>query len=182
MGDPNLRRAVSERGRLGSRAEQEYLSRAIGFDANRAVRDAAIGGFNAFRKQLGRDLHALRGRQVGMGRLNTGFATQDEDRLIEGGLNDLNNMILQNALGAASLDLRNLQGLGAYGANQSNVYLDALAGLNMTRRAQQLQNQASKRGFLGGLLGAGIGALGTALGGPLGGVLGRALFGAAAGE
>lgn len=163
MGDPNLRRAVSDRGTKGSTAEAAYLDRAMGFDANRAVRDAAQGGFNQFRKQLGRDLHTLRGRQVGMGRLNTGFATQDEDRLIEGGLQNLNNQILQNAMGAASLNLRNTEGLGQYGAAQSGTYLDALTGLNQTRRAQELQNRASKRGFWGNLAGglmSGIGAAG----------------------
>lgn len=128
MGQSATERMLRERFRSGVAAEggaaDAARKRVQQFNPGDAVREFATGAFDTFQHDLARNLEDLRGRQVGMGRLDTGFATEDSDRMIEFGLRDLNNRIAQQALGAANLEL------GAIGIeNQArDRYLELLTG------------------------------------------------------
>lgn len=109
-------------------AQDFYLNRSTTFDPSAAMQKYGDAAYSRFSKGLTRDVESLRGQQVGMGRLDTGFATQDEDRLVTESGDRFRGDIASHALDAAGLDLRNIEGVGQYGQNQGNTYLDMLSG------------------------------------------------------
>lgn len=144
----------------------EELRRRRAFDPTEAAARAGRAAWETFQEDLGRQIERLRGQQVRMGRLRTGFGTEDEDRLVQYGLRDLNRALARNALAASQLGLRNIEGLSRTAALTRGRYLDLLAGqrdwetaMENLRRAQRFR----RRGALGGVLGLGLGALGGAL-------------------
>lgn len=144
----------------GNRAEDEYLDRATNFDARGAARESAGAMYEDFARELERGIGDIRGGQVGMGRLGTGWGFGDEDEYIGEGRRDLTRSLASRALDAESLNLRNTEGLGNYGQNTTNRYLDVLAG---NRDAQMLEDQ-QKRSKKAGLWGLGGSMLGSLLG------------------
>lgn len=109
------------------------------FDAQEGLGRFARGAFETFRHDLDRDLGDLRGRQVGAGRLDTGFATEDGDRMIEFGLRDLNRQILGGSLSAQG------QQLAAIGMqNQSR---DRFLELLTAGQDRSTADDNSRRGF-----------------------------------
>lgn len=163
----------------GLDAEDFYLQAARQFDPTAYVDRAATGAFNTFRRDLDRAIGDYRGSAVGMGRLDTGFATEDEDRITTELGQRLADTLAQNSLQAAGLYQRNIEGIGEFGARQRERYLEELAGVS--DRAQAEENAKKKRkgglfGTIGTVLGAGAGAfLGNpVLGAELGGMLGNA--------
>jgi hypothetical protein len=162
--------ATRTAGTAGQTAGSYYLGRATTFDPYAAAERSAQGQFGSFRTALNRDLSTLRGQQVGMGRLNSGWAQSGEDELVTHGLEDLNNRIAANSLAAAGLDEQNFSNVGNYGLAQTGMYNDLLSG--KLDRDQAAAN--AKRARRGGLLG-GLGAVaGLALGGPEGAAVGQA--------
>lgn len=157
--------------RIGETLEDQYVSGISGFDPYAAYREQAQGAFNQFRRSFADQLSRLRGQQVGMGRLRTGFATADEDRLFLEMADRLNDVLAQGALQAAGLNLQRLGQMGDYAARQRDTALQGYFGDWATRYQQQMANQASKRQMWGNILGAGLGAVGTILGGPIGGAV-----------
>jgi hypothetical protein len=94
------------------------------FDPFEAVGTSARAGFETFRDDFSEFLRDFRGQQVGSGRLDTGFAVEDEDRVLFRGLQDLNRQIAGQALGASSLKLSAISR-----ADQSrDRFLDLLSG------------------------------------------------------
>ncbi len=169
--------AMNRTGGMAERAENAYLDRAesfdstdyldeTDFDATGYVNTAAQGAWNQFMPQLQESIGALRGEQVGMGRLNTGFATEDEDRLVTRGLSDLGDHVaglsVQGAglqlshnqgranrrLDAGQLQLRNDQGMADFGSTYGNRYLDLVSGQLDRKTAEQ----NSKKGGFGKFL------------------------------
>ncbi|KKL75779.1 hypothetical protein LCGC14_2051510, partial [marine sediment metagenome] len=67
--------------RRGERAEDFYLDKATSFDPTEAVERYGQAAYSDFSRELDRRMEASRGESVGMGRLNTGFAVEDEDRV-----------------------------------------------------------------------------------------------------
>jgi hypothetical protein len=159
--------AMNRTRQTGAAAEDEYLRRTKEFDAQSAVETSAMGQYNSFRDMLNRDLGTMRGRQAATGQSNTGYAVRQEDRLVEGGIQDLNNRIMANANHAVGLDLANTQGLGQFGQNQSGQFYDLLAG-GMDRETAE---KNARRQMWGGIINGVAGAAGTVLGGPAGGAL-----------
>lgn len=146
-------RYVDSLNRSGSQAEMaedEFLQRARGFDARSYTNDVARGAFNQFLPELERNIGELRGQQVGMGRLNTGFATEDEDRLVTQMGQGLNNTLSQAAMQAAGLDLNNTQMIGNYGMEQGNRYLQGVAGQYDMKTAETNERKGRTWGHLGG--------------------------------
>lgn len=162
----------------GARAaglEASSDARREGFDATSYAREASRAAFDDYRRDFDRGIEGLRGQQVGMGRLRTGFATEDEDRLGE----DMNRRLAQelsrNAFMAASLDLQNTEGIGRAGTEARAGSDAALAGgLDRAQAAENERRQRRSR-FLGVLAGGAGAAIGGLAGGPAGAALGARL-------
>jgi hypothetical protein len=143
--------ALNRSGSVAEQAEGAYLDRATNFNAQDYMRQAASGAFADFLPELERSIGEMRGAQVGMGRLNTGFATEDEDRLVSLGMEDLNQKLSQMALQAGGLQLENDQGLARFGAEYGGRYLDLMTGQYDAKTAE---TNAKKRKFWDDLGGA----------------------------
>lgn len=142
-------------------AQDFYLKRSTTFDPYAALDKAAQGATGRFRRDVGRSVQELRGQQVGMGRLDTGFATQDEDRVVTDLADREQENLNSQALQATGLDLRNIEGVGQYGLSQGNTYLDLLTGQLDRETADanaKRQMWASILGGLSGIAGAYAGA------------------------
>lgn len=172
------------RGAMGrsTTADRDFYNRATSFDPYAAVEQTAMGSYNLLADQLDRRLKGLRGQQVGMGRLNTGFATSDEDDLVREGRDQLTNMLLAASMNAAQMDLSRTNMLGSYAGQQQQNYYDLLSG-GLDRETAERNARQQKRGGLWGAVGAIGGAalgsvvpgVGTMLGAQLGGMLGNQL-------
>lgn len=131
------------------------------FDAREYAKEAAGASFADYEEDFEKGIRDLRGQQVSMGRLRTGFATEDEDELVQ----DLNRRtareLARGAFTAAGLDLEN-----------QNLIDERAAGLHDVLQARRNQNQKKRRGLLGFLGGAVGGVGGFLLGGPQGAVAG----------
>lgn len=149
--------------RIGEALEDQYVSGISGFDPYAAYREQAQGAFNQFRRSFADQLSRLRGQQVGMGRLRTGFATADEDRLFTEMGSRLNDVLAQGALQAAGMDLQRLGQMGNYAQRARETALEGHFGDWATRYQQQQANKASRRSMWGSLGGALLGAAGAAL-------------------
>lgn len=123
-----FRRALTEE----EREREDVRRRAREFDPRESTRRAARAGFREFERDLAENLERLRGRQVGRGRLDTGFAFEDEDRLIRSGIEDLNRELASNALRESALELRNLEG-----RRRGNRFLDLLTGERERERQEE---------------------------------------------
>lgn len=150
--------------RIGEALEDQYVSGISGFDPYAAYREQAQGAFNQFRRSFADQLSRLRGQQVGMGRLRTGFATADEDRLFLEMADRLNDVLAQGALQAAGLNLQRLGQMGDYAAQQRNLALQGYFGDWATRYQQQMADRASKRSLWGQLGSALLTGAGLAIG------------------
>jgi hypothetical protein len=177
--------------RLGSRRiqgeqragelESEVDRRRMDFDASDAARAHAGAAFEDFQEDFSQGIADLRGQQVGMGRLDTGFATGDEDRLGEDFNRRLSREIARGAFSAASLDLSNIGGIQAAGVEARAGADAALAGdLDRTQAAVN-ERKRRRRGLLGTLGGVVGGIAGTVFG-PAGTAIGSRLGGWAAGK
>lgn len=155
-------------------ASEGSLREAREFDPRQALGRYARGAYQQFEEDLGENITDLRGQQVSMGRLDTGFATRDEDRLVEGMTEDLNRRLLRASLQTAGMRQGQLQ----QGANR---YLDLLTGVS-DRKARQKRRRGGLFGGLGALAGGLAGTfllpgVGTAAGAQIGGALGQGVGG-----
>ena len=146
--------------RIGEALEDQYTREIGGFDPYRAYREQAQGAFNQFRRDFAENLAALRGQQVGMGRLSSGFATEDEDRLFTTMADRLNDVLAQGALQAAGLNLQRLGQMADYAGRQRDTALQGYFGDWATRYQQALADRASKRSMWGNILGGAMAAAG----------------------
>lgn len=147
--------------RIGQSMEDEYVSGLMRFDPYSAYREAAQGAFGDFRRQFADDLQRLRGQQAGMGRLNTGFATMDEDRLFTDLGSRLMDTLSQGAMQAGQMNLQRLGQMGDYAGRQRDTAMQAAFGDWATRYQQRAADQASKRSMWGNVLGGLLQAGGT---------------------
>lgn len=122
------------------------------FDPREAATTAARAQFGAFEEDLREDMERLRGRQVGAGRLQSGFGWQDQDRFIRDRLDRLNRTLAQNAIDVAGMRQEQL-------------------------RARQRRSDKQGAG-LGGTIGSLVGGAGGFLvGGPQGAMIGSQIGG-----
>ena len=164
-------------GRSADATEDVFRSELADYDPYEAVRTAARGAFDEFKPELERSIEDLRGQEVGMGRLDTGFAQEDEDRLVRDSLKNLNSEIARNSVAAAGLDLQSINALGAFSQAQRDQYLDLVAG-GLDRITAEENMKRQKKGGLFGALGSVIGGVGGFLvGGPAGAYAGSKIGG-----
>lgn len=149
------------------------------FDPRQYAAESTQATTQLMKRDLTRGLDDLRGQQVGMGRLRTGFGFGDEDRLWEGYLDRvaLNNSA--NAMQAAGLQF------GKLSTDYSSVdrYGDWLASgydLELARKNAEDQKKRNKGGLFGGILGGIAGAFIPGVGPLIGGMAGSAIGGALA--
>lgn len=162
--------ALGARGESLSGATEQFRE----FDPRDTVQRQAEAQFGAFSEDLAEDMERIRGRQVGAGRLDTGFGMEDQDRFIRDRLDRLNRTLAQNAIQVAGMRQRQLgEAAGLQGRN-----------LQMEGRAQR-QNEADEAG-IGATIGAGLGLassfipgnpLGPEAGAKVGGGIGRGITG-----
>lgn len=114
--------------RRGEQAQETYLDRAMEFDPTAALERYGQASTNEFSRALQREMENLRGSAVGAGRLDTGFQTQDEDRVVTDLGSRFQDDLARQSLGATGLELRNLEGMGSFGQQQGNTFLDLLTG------------------------------------------------------
>lgn len=164
-------RDIARTGDVGNALTSHFVNGITQSDPRQAYHTSANAAFKRFQTRLGENVRQLRGQQAGMGRLDTGFATEDEDRLVTRMGEDLNTELSSRALQAEGLYLDSLNMAGVYGDRFSDRAMAARGGEYHTERSQRMQDEADRRSALGGLISAGISATGTALGGPIGGAL-----------
>jgi len=145
------------------------------FDARDYMRESTGAAFDQFKESFGENIDSLRGQQVGRGRLDTGFAFEDEDMLFRNMGRDLNRQLGSMSMAAAGLDMRNTEGMAGDAAQAGAVYDSSVSGA-MDRETAELNARDKKRQNRLGLLGAVAGGVGGFfLGGPAGIKLGAGL-------
>lgn len=145
------RTAIEREGEAGEEARANLRA----FDPRQYASEATQATTQLMQRDLTRGLDDLRGQQVGMGRLRTGFGFGDEDRLWEGYLDRvaLNNSA--NAMQAAGLEF------GKLSTDYSSVdrYGDWLASgydLELAKKNAEEQRKADLWKGIGGALGMGL--------------------------
>lgn len=178
-GELNRRRMEGERRAGGIERDVDTFRR--DFDATEAARTTAGAMFEEFAEDHARGIRDLRGQQVGMGRLRTGFATEDEDMLTQDLNRRISREIARGAFTAASLDLQNVGAFSGEGIEARRAADGALTSQLDRAQAAENQRQQRRRSLLG-LLGGGAGALiGGKLGGPAGAAVGARIGGSLGG-
>lgn len=133
--------------------EDQAIAQAQAFDPYASVKQSAQGAFGSLKEQLAKQIAELRGQQTGMGRLSTGFATEDEDEAVAGMGDRLNNQIMQSSMQAAGMQQQNNQMLLNAGTQRKDRYLDLLAG----QRDADIGSANAKRSSRDSLISAGLG-------------------------
>ena len=151
--DPTKKRA--------DQAQDFYLEGATTFDPTASVERYGQAAYRGFERNLGREMETLRGSAVGAGRLDTGFQTEDEDRVVTDLGERYHDSLARQSLGATALEQRNLEGVGAYGAGQQNSYLDLISG----QLDRETAEKNAKKKLIGDVLGSLFGAGGRIAGG-----------------
>lgn len=172
---------IARTGRLGAALSDRFAGGISEFSPQMAFEKRVRAAQEQTRDRLGRDLERLRGSQVRSGRLNTGFAVEDEDRLWIDSMRDLQSLIGSAALQTSGQELNRLSLMGSYGDRASQRAMDARAGELYSLRDQRLEDTRSKRDFAGNLIGSLLTAGGAIAGGLIGGP-GGAMAGASGGR
>lgn len=161
---PLLRKGAKKEGEDSRRAVDSYLDFATDYDAGEAINRRSMAQWNNLERDLGRSIESLRGRQVGAGRLQTGFGFEDQDRLYEGAFDNLTNAMAMNSLQGEQLEANVKNRLGGFADSSRNRYLELLSGED-DRFVRDEDIKRRKRGSLwskiGGVLGAGVGFIGS---------------------
>ena len=155
----------------GRKLTRNFTDGATNFDPRKGFDEYVTGAHNRFRREFKQDVGDLRGQQVGMGRLDTGFATGDENRLFESSAARMQEGIASRAVQVQGQELDRLNMVGSMGSAYDERALAAVGGEYQTIRQQRLQDEANKRRGWGNVISATLGAAGTVLAGPIGGAL-----------
>lgn len=162
---PNrFERALEQREEATQGATQEFRN----FDPREAAQESARAQFGAFEEDLREGMERLRGRQVGAGRLQTGFGMEDQDRFVRDRLDRLDRALAQRATDMASM---RQQQLGRAAGMQGRL---------LRMRRQERNRSEQQAGSLGGAIGSVVGGVGGFLaGGPAGAAAGSQIGGGA---
>jgi len=172
---------IARTGRTGAALGRRFVSGISEFSPQMAFERRVQAAENQTRERFARDLESLRGSQAAAGRLRTGFATEDEDRLLRASRMDLQNLIGSAALQTSGMELDRLGLLGSYGDRLSERAMAARAGELYSLRDQRAQDTSDRRSFWGNIISGVLTAGGAVAGGLLGGP-GGAMAGASAGR
>ena len=161
----------------GIAGQDAYLQGMQNFDPSSYLADTARGQFNILRPDMENYMASLRGQQVGMGRLDTGFATEGEDRVTTEALRGLDDRLLANSMNSAGMEMQKYNSLGQYG----NQNYDRAMEMNSSGWDRKVAADNAKKkkkhgifGTIGSVLG---GAGGFLLGGPAGAAAGAKIGG-----
>lgn len=147
----------------------EMFAREVERDPRDAFRESSRAAFDDFRTGFGENLERLRGNQVAMGRLRTGFGQQDEDELFTAMGRDLNTRLGSMALDAERLGMDRTRMIQQHQDRAQERATAAAGGEYQTLRQQRLSDRANRRRFWGNLASGVITAGATFLGGPAAG-------------
>lgn len=167
---------IATQSAYGARGTEDYLNAAENFDASASLNKYAQGAWGNISSALGQTLREQAGQAVGGGRFDSGFYDEDKGTVINRATSQFSNDIAQQSLGAAQLQQRNTESLGAFGSERTGMGNELLAA-----RSEQVQNdereQAERkrkgRSGLYGAIGMGLGNLvAPGIGGMIGGAIG----------
>jgi len=166
MADRNPLDYYKRRYREGSEKEGQRANEAWGrlrsFDPYDDMATAARAQWNTFSEDLGESLADLRGSQVGMGRLRTGFGFEDQDRFTRDSLDRFYNQLSSQAWRAPAYNLQN----NAMMASSLDREWDITTGgadLWTSEMDREAAERASKRDMWGNIIGGGLGLVGKAI-------------------
>lgn len=171
--------------RESQRAEQEAAGvarqRQQDYNPQEYAERSARGMWDVISRDMSEQLIDLRGSQVGMGRLNTGFGYEDEDRLYRGAYDRMGSELASRSIQTAGLELGNINSM-----QQSRELAPSIAAGGIDQELALKDYERQRRGGLfggiGGVLGGiagfalGGGPVGAAVGSNIGGNLFRGLF------
>ena len=149
----------------GQRADEAW-GRLRSFDPYESMGRAASAQWNTFSEVLGENMADLRGSQVGMGRLRTGFGFEDQDRFSGDALDRFYNQLSSQAWRAPGYELQN-NSLMAGSLDREWDITTGGADLETSILDREAAERASKREMWGQIAGAGLG-LATKAVNPLG--------------
>lgn len=158
---------VNRMGEVG-RTLTDHFSEGIQSDPRASFERAVEAAHSMFKRRLGENVRDLRSQQVGMNRLDTGFATEDEDRLFTESAERMHDQIGSRALQAEGLNLDRLAIAGGAGERMSGEAMAARGGEYQTLRQQRLQRESEKRRGRGNLIGSLITGAASVATGPIG--------------
>lgn len=162
--------AMTRDRRIGQQAEDEFLERSLGFDADEAARTTARGLFDEFEETTGRGIRDLRASLAGTGgRLMSGYGQEQEDEFVGAARRNLNQQLSRLALQTAGLNLENIGQIGAFGERTSTRFLDMLAGERDRELLEEQMRQQRRSSLFGGLARLAGTVAGSLIGGPAGG-------------
>src|SRR5690606_22499284 len=146
--------------------EREAADRVDEFDPRAAVQETARASFDTFREELAREIEALRGQNVAMGRLDSGFAWEDEGDVVRTGIDRLNREIAGRAVQTAGMEQQNRQFGAGLAADRAGRYFELLAADRDYETAEENARRARRNRLARGI-GALVGGVGGfAAGGP----------------
>lgn len=140
-----FRNAIGEEEQATRRAARDLR----GFDPREAAQESARAQFDTFREDLKEDFRTLRGRQVGSGRIDTGFGDEDEERFLRDRLDRLDRAV---ATRATNLSGQRLQQLGMVNRTRGR-FLDMLSGQLDRETAEENARRQQLASILGGVTG-----------------------------
>jgi len=164
--DSRLTGAVEQAGGQAFR-EQGYEG-LTGFDPGEAYKEYLGGAEEAFGRQLGEGLDAVRGTEVGRGRLNSGFGALDETEFARQLTSDYRREASSRALDASGMNLSRLSRIADVEERGTGTYLDLLTGQKDREQAAanaRNERKANRRNaIIGGIAQIGGAAAGAYLG------------------
>jgi hypothetical protein len=148
--DPSLQdyyTKLMQGGGAGSDLTGEAGKRMLAFNPQEAMNTSAQGTWANLRPQLTGAVRSLRGSQAGVGRLQSGFASEDENQVYRQGGNYLANAVAGNALQAAGMTQKNNADLYGVGADERNFQGGMVTGQldrNVAERNAERQRQSQQ--------------------------------------
>lgn len=148
----------------GTDTLSQWRERSLNFDPQEAMNRSAMGTWDAMRPSVDMAIGDLRQTQSAMGRARSGFATEDEDRIMTDALRDLNARVASNAVSGAGMELSNIGQIGDIGRDQRDTHLDLVTGGLDRRTDERNALDARRAGRSNATMGA-IGQIGGTLAG-----------------
>ncbi len=141
----------------GSAAEQAYYDRISKFDATEGAQRTADVLSQDWMQEYTEGMEGLRGRQVGQGRLDTGYGFEDTDRFTRDARRSMTDSLARLTMQDQGQQLGATESMGRYGERVTGRGID----LEQTEKDRKRADAASKRSMWGNIGGALIGAAGT---------------------
>ena len=141
----------------GSAAEDAYYERISKFDATEGAKKTADVLTADWQRQDMFDAEALRGRNVAMNRLDTGYAVDDEERRGYTAKRYLSDSLARLSMQTQAQQRDADESMGRYGERVTGRGID----LDMTEEDRRRSDRASKRSMWGNIGGSLINAAGT---------------------